>query len=387
MRAIRAVRELNEDAAAPITVIALYTEPEHQAMFVREADEAYCLGPQHAVGGNGAGATNGYLDLGALERALVDTRADAAWVGWGFVAEHPGFVELCERLGVVFVGPDAARDAPARRQGRGEAAGREGGPPGGALERRPGRERRRGRSSRRERIGYPLMIKAVAGGGGRGIRRVDSTRGARRSASQRPRPRPATRSATTAVLLERLIEPARHVEVQVIADGQGTAWAAGVRDCSCQRRNQKVRRGVEQPGALARAGAASSARRRCGSRSRPATGARPRSSSSTSPRSDSSRSWRSTPASRWNTPSPRPSRGRTWSSSSSTSPPAAGSRVSRRQLMATRSRPGSTPRTRRSASPRRRGGSSCSAFPAGPGHPRRHRGSRRATRFPPNSTR
>src|SRR4051794_33738796 len=96
MRAIHAVRELNEQRAHQITPIALYTEPERHALFVRRADVRHCLGPPMA-----------YLDYEQLERALVETAADAAWVGWGFVAEHPAFAELCERLGIVFVGPDA----------------------------------------------------------------------------------------------------------------------------------------------------------------------------------------------------------------------------------------------------------------------------------------
>ena len=239
MRAIRAVRELNEAAAAaPITVIALYTEPERQAMFVREADEAYCLGPERAVGGNGAGGPSGYLDLGALERALVDTRADAAWVGWGFVAENPAFVELCDRLGVVFIGPGARAmrllgDKVAAKR-LAEKAGLPVAPwSGGPVETLDeGLEQA-------QRIGYPLLIKAVAGGGGRGIRRVDNSEqleDALRSARNEAR----DAFGDDGVLFEKLIEPARHVEVQVIADGHGTAWAVGVRDCSCQRRNQKV---------------------------------------------------------------------------------------------------------------------------------------------------
>ena len=238
MRAIRAVRELNEDAAAPIAVIALYTESERQAMFVREADESYCLGSQRTRSGNGGGGANRYLDLGALERALVDTRADAAWVGWGFVAENPAFVELCERLGVVFIGPGARAmrllgDKVAAKR-LAEKAGLPVAPwSGGPVETlEQGLEQA-------QRIGYPLLIKAVAGGGGRGIRRVDNPgqlEGALRSA----RSEAGDAFGDDEVLFEKLIEPARHVEVQVIADGHGTAWAVGVRDCSCQRRNQKV---------------------------------------------------------------------------------------------------------------------------------------------------
>src|SRR5919109_2596457 len=106
MRAINAVRELNEERAEPIRVIALHTETERHALFVRQADERYCIGPAAWTDDEGR-RRSAYLDYGALERALVETRADAAWVGWGFVAEHPAFAELCDRLGIVFAGPDA----------------------------------------------------------------------------------------------------------------------------------------------------------------------------------------------------------------------------------------------------------------------------------------
>src|ERR671923_763948 len=106
MRAINAVRELNEERAEPIRVIALHTETERHALFVRQADERFCIGPAAWTDDEGR-RSSAYLDYAALERALVETRADAAWVGWGFVAEHPAFAELCERLGIVFVGPDA----------------------------------------------------------------------------------------------------------------------------------------------------------------------------------------------------------------------------------------------------------------------------------------
>ena len=103
MRLIHAVRDLNaqtgaDSGAPPIEVVALYTEAEHAAMFVREADVAHPIGPASA---------RPYLDLEALERALVATRADAVWVGWGFVAEDPAFADLCERIGVTFIGPSA----------------------------------------------------------------------------------------------------------------------------------------------------------------------------------------------------------------------------------------------------------------------------------------
>ena len=99
MRLIHAVRELNAAGEhRRMQTIALYTEAEAGAKFVREADLSYPLGPASA---------RPYLDLAVLERALTETGADAAWVGWGFVAEQPQFAELCERLGVIFIGPSA----------------------------------------------------------------------------------------------------------------------------------------------------------------------------------------------------------------------------------------------------------------------------------------
>ena len=98
MRLIHAVRELNAERGARIETVALHTDGERHAMFVREADLPYSLGPASA---------RPYLDHAVLERALRETGADAAWVGWGFVAEDPAFAELCERIGVTFIGPSA----------------------------------------------------------------------------------------------------------------------------------------------------------------------------------------------------------------------------------------------------------------------------------------
>src|SRR5215217_2770216 len=236
MRAIHAVRELNSERAEPIRVIALYTEAERHALFVRQSDEAHCLGP--AMVADGEQRRSAYLDYERLERALVETRADAAWVGWGFVAEHPAFAELCERLGVVFVGPDPdvmrvlGDKIEAKRLA--ERAGVpvapwSGGPVASVEE----------ALEQGERLGFPLMIKATAGGGGRGMRRVEEA-GELAQAYERARAEAAQAFGDPAVLMERLVGEARHVEVQLMADGQGTVWALGVRDCSYQRRHQKV---------------------------------------------------------------------------------------------------------------------------------------------------
>ena len=105
MRAINAVRELNDERDDPIRVIAFYTEPERHALFVRQADEAHCLGP--ATGARRRTPQRLPRLRAARAGADRDRSADAAWVGWGFVAEHPEFAELCDRLGIVFVGPSA----------------------------------------------------------------------------------------------------------------------------------------------------------------------------------------------------------------------------------------------------------------------------------------
>jgi acetyl/propionyl-CoA carboxylase alpha subunit/acetyl-CoA carboxylase carboxyltransferase component len=241
MRLIHAVRELNAAGSwsgsasvagattAPIETIALYTEAERSATFVREADDSYCLGPASA---------RPYLDHAVLERALVATRADAAWVGWGFVAEDPAFAELCEKIGVTFIGPSP--DAMLRLGDKigAKLIAEEVGVPvapwsRGAVESLDAAKRAA------HDIGYPLMLKATAGGGGRGIRVVrgddELTDAFERTSLEAERA-----FGSGVVFLERLVTGARHVEVQVIADGQGTAWALGVRDCSVQRRNQKV---------------------------------------------------------------------------------------------------------------------------------------------------
>ncbi len=237
MRLIHAVRELNERGGEPIRLIALYTEPDRHALFVRSADEAYCLGPASFIGPDGSRLA-GYLDYEALERALRETRAEAAWVGWGFVAEHPRFSELCERLGVVMVGPDAATMRLLGDKISSKRLAERAGVPvapwsGGPVESLEEAVREA------EGIGYPLMVKASAGGGGRGIRKVLDSRELP-AAFERARSEALQAFGDPTVLLERLVVPARHVEVQTISDGAGGAWAVGVRDCSLQRRNQKV---------------------------------------------------------------------------------------------------------------------------------------------------
>ncbi len=239
MRLIHAVREYNSEHGTDLVTIALYTDPERRAMFVREADEAYCIGPASFIDSRDEQRKNAYLNYEAIEQALVDTQAEAVWVGWGFVAEHPDFVDLCEKkLGLAFIGPtgDCMRKLGDKITSKqiAEAAGVPVAPwsngPVASLEEA---------QAQMEKIGLPLMIKATAGGGGRGIRSVRSAdeldEAYLRASSE------ALKSfGDGTVFMERLVEGARHIEVQVIADTHGNVWSVGVRDCSVQRRNQKL---------------------------------------------------------------------------------------------------------------------------------------------------
>ncbi|MEV1076361.1 carboxyl transferase domain-containing protein [Micromonospora parva] len=229
MRLIHAVRELAAETGIQLETVALYTDVDRNATFVREADIAYDLGPASA---------RPYLNLAVLERALTETGADAAWVGWGFVAEDPAFAELCEKIGVTFVGPSADAMRQLGDKIGSKLIAEKVGVPVAPWSRGAVETLAAARSAAAE-IGYPLMLKATAGGGGRGIR-VIRNEAELVDAYERTSQEAARAFGSGIVFLERLVTGARHVEVQVIADGQGTAWALGVRDCSVQRRNQKV---------------------------------------------------------------------------------------------------------------------------------------------------
>ena len=228
MRLIHATRELQDDHGFP-QAVALHTEAEASSLFVREADDAVQFEPTES---------NPYLDYAELERALVAANADAAWVGWGFVAEHPDFADLCERLGITFIGPSG--DV-MRRLGDKIGAKKlaeKCGVPVAAWSDGPVTDLATAQGFV-ERIGLPLMIKATAGGGGRGIRKVEA-RSQLAVALERAQSEAQKSFGDPTVFMEKVVTDARHVEVQIAADAVGNVWALGVRDCSAQRRNQKV---------------------------------------------------------------------------------------------------------------------------------------------------
>jgi acetyl/propionyl-CoA carboxylase alpha subunit/acetyl-CoA carboxylase carboxyltransferase component len=238
MRFIRAAREFNQEHGTSLRTIALFTEPDRQAMFVREADEAVCIGPALVPDTNTQQIKSSYVDYARLERALTSARAEAVWVGWGFVAEHAAFADLCRELGIVFIGPDGSvmrrvgdkiASKQLAEQARVPVVPWSGGPV----------ETLADAQFHAERLGYPLLIKATAGGGGHGIRKVYSASHLS-EAFEKARSEAFKAFGDPTVFLEQLVSHAHHVEVQIIADHHGTTWAVGVRDCSVQRRHQKV---------------------------------------------------------------------------------------------------------------------------------------------------
>src|SRR5579875_2037165 len=229
MRFMRAAREITLSGGPPVTTIALYTDEERAAMFVREADEAVRIVSRHK---------NAYLDYDELERALVESGAEAVWVGWGFVSEQADFADRVAALGLTFMGPSG--DVMRRLGDKigAKVLAEKSGVPVAAWSGGPVDSVQAARAHAGD-IGYPLMIKAAAGGGGRGIRRVEGA-GDLEEAFESARREASGAFGDATVFMERVVSGARHVEVQVIADHHGTVWTPGVRDCSVQRRNQKV---------------------------------------------------------------------------------------------------------------------------------------------------
>jgi acetyl/propionyl-CoA carboxylase alpha subunit/acetyl-CoA carboxylase carboxyltransferase component len=238
MRFLNAAAEFNRLADEPLTTIALYTEPDRNAWFVRDADEAVSLGPAMAFDARTGRTTLAYLDYEKLERALVTSGAEAVWLGWGFVAEHAEFADLCQKLDIVFIGPsgDVMRRVGDKIGSKrmAEAAG----VPVAPWSNGPVVDLDEAEAAA-ERIGYPLLVKATAGGGGRGIRKVGAPEELA-TAFEMARTEARHAFGDETVFLETMVTRARHVEVQVIADHHGTVWSTGLRDCTLQRRHQKV---------------------------------------------------------------------------------------------------------------------------------------------------
>ncbi|MEY2247204.1 5-oxoprolinase/urea amidolyase family protein [Streptomyces sp. BF23-18] len=250
VRIIRTARELG------LRTVAVYSDADRAAPHVRLADEAVRLGP--------APAKESYLDGDLVLKAAKDTGAGAIHPGYGFLSEDAAFARRCEDAGIVFVGPTPEQlelfGAKHTARAAAEAAGVPLAPGTGLLSGLPEALDAAGR------IGYPVMLKATGGGGGIGM---SACRSADELAEAWDRvQRVAAASFSSAgVFLERLVEHARHVEVQVFGDGRGRVVTFGDRDCSLQRRNQKVLEEAPAPGlpSRVRAELASAARELCAS--------------------------------------------------------------------------------------------------------------------------
>ena len=243
MRLIHAVREFNLEQGATLRTIAFFTEPDRHALFVREADEAVSLGSTYFLDPGTQQSKNGYLHYGRLEQALTTARADAAWVGWGLVSKQAEFAELCREMGIVFIGPRADVMRQLGDKITAKRLAEQAGIPVVPWSEGPV-ETLVDAQHHAKRIGYPLMVKATAGERGRGIRRVHA-RCELPDVFESVRAEAFEAFGNPTVFIEQLLEGARHLEVDIIADHYGTTWAAGIRDCTFRHLNHKVL--VEEP--------------------------------------------------------------------------------------------------------------------------------------------
>jgi acetyl-CoA carboxylase biotin carboxylase subunit len=224
VRIIRACRELG------VQVVAAHSEADRESLAVRLADEAVCVGP--------AASDRSYLNIPNIVSAALVTGCDSVHPGYGFLSENAYLAEVVEQCGLTFIGPppqviELLGDKLAARRMMQQAG----------VPVVPGSDEPMYRAEDAvdvaRQIGYPLMIKAVAGGGGRGIRAVVDEQDLLR---QFPLAQREAQSffGNGALYLERRVERAHHVEVQLLADAHGTALAMGERDCTLQRRRQKI---------------------------------------------------------------------------------------------------------------------------------------------------
>ena len=224
LRVIRACRELG------IGTVAVYSEADRDSLHVRFSDEDICIGPP--------ASRDSYLNIPRIVAAAEITGAEAIHPGYGFLAENAEFAEICDRSGIVFIGPTADQ---IRRMGDKAEARRtmiEAGVPvvpgsKGAVD-----DVEMARSEA-ERIGYPVIIKAAAGGGGKGMRVAESA-DVIESTFTMARNEASAAFNDARVYIERFVQRPRHVEIQVLGDSHGNLVHLGERDCSIQRRHQKL---------------------------------------------------------------------------------------------------------------------------------------------------
>jgi acetyl-CoA carboxylase biotin carboxylase subunit len=224
VRIIRALKELS------IPSVAVYSEADRNSLHVRLADEAYCIGP--------ASASQSYLNIPSIMSVAEVSGADAIHPGYGFLAENAHFAEVCESSGVKFIGPTSEVIALMGDKAKARETMIRNGIP--VV---PGTEHDLDDIDKTlelaEEIGYPVIIKAAAGGGGKGMRIAQNPRELRKSI-QTARTEAKAAFGNEAVYLEKYVEEPRHIEFQILADEHGNVIHLGERDCSIQRRHQKI---------------------------------------------------------------------------------------------------------------------------------------------------
>ena len=224
VRIIRACKELD------IKTVAVYSEADKEALHVEMADEAYCIGPKLSK--------DSYLNFSNIISVAKLTNCDGIHPGYGFLAENSNFAELCEECNITFIGPSSDAISKMGTKDVARETMREAGVPivpgstGIIQNEKEGLETA-------DKIGFPVILKATAGGGGKGIR-VARTREDFVKGLQMTQKEAAAAFGNPGVYIEKFIEDFRHVEIQVLADTHGNAIHLGERDCSIQRRMQKL---------------------------------------------------------------------------------------------------------------------------------------------------
>ena len=225
LRVQRTCRELG------IETVAVYSEPDRNLLHVRHADRAVHIGDGPAI--------ESYLNIEKIINAAKDSGADAIHPGYGFLSENASFADACADANITFIGPsgDAMKNLGDKISARKIMEDANVPIVPGANDVDPANLT--AAASEADRVGYPLLVKASAGGGGRGIRLVEKPEdleNAMRLASSEA----SSSFGNATIFFERFVSPARHIEVQIVADSHGNVSAFGERECSVQRRNQKV---------------------------------------------------------------------------------------------------------------------------------------------------
>ena len=233
LRVVRACKEMG------IKTVAVHSTADRDLMHVRLSDESVCIGPPPS--------TDSYLNVPAIISAMELTNADAVHPGYGFLSENADFAEQVEQCGFIFIGPTASTIRAMGDKVSAIEVMRNGGVPTVPGSDGPLGDNEEEIIALAERIGFPVMIKAAAGGGGRGMRVVENKEDLINSI-QVTKTEAKAFFGSDVVYLEKFLGNPRHVEVQVIGDGKGNAICLGDRDCSMQRRHQKVVEEAPAPG-------------------------------------------------------------------------------------------------------------------------------------------